>query len=194
MTFPDFENWNAPWEGEGKEFDAELAKKFAYNLKRSENEAKEKLGSVDTELEEYKAAIEKYKKVEEDAKRENESEIESANRARDEAQQKLKEFEGSTARENLILKVRLEKGLTESQAKRISGDTFEELSADADEYLKDVVPAEAVDEDEDGDLEADQLNRTPKLRNSLTKQEDLSEEERFQNHIKERANRNPFLA
>ena len=38
------------------------------------------------------------------------------------------------------VRVAIRKGLTESQAKRLVGETEEELEADADEFLKDIKP------------------------------------------------------
>lgn len=64
------------------------------------------------------------------------------------------------------LEVSIEKGLTPAQAKRIVGDTKEELEADADELLKDWVTPVAKGEDDDEDGEDDGTGRqTPRLVN-----------------------------
>lgn len=69
-----------------------------------------------------------------DIKQANQSETEKLTTERDALARERDEAVGRLAR----LEVALEKGLTPSQAKRLVGDTREELEADADELLKDI--------------------------------------------------------
>lgn len=192
MTFPNFADWKAPWEEEGKELDPEVVKKLVYSLRRSESESKDKIDSSSEKLSEYEKAIETYRKAEEEAKRKNESDAERASRERAESDAALKKSSEAVARENLLLKVRLEKNLTETQVKRLSGTTIEELLADADEYLKDITPA--VEDDDSDEYESNLLKRKPKLKDPLDGTEkDTTSDAEFDKKLRERANRNLFL-
>lgn len=63
---------------------------------------------------------------------------------------KLQAEASTLARENARLTVAMSKGLTPDQAKRLIGDTIEEMEADADELLKAFGVGEASDEQEEG--------------------------------------------
>lgn len=165
MAFPKYEDFKAPWEEADEEVDAEKAKKLVYNARKAEHDATEKAKARAAEVEERDAALEAYKEAEKAAKRENETDLEKIKRENAELEKQLEDAkkDKGPARETLLLEVALEKGLTKVQAKRLVGDTLEELLADADEYLKDVKPA--GDEEESGEQEDEvNLNRQPKVK------------------------------
>jgi len=64
-----------------------------------------------------------------------------------EARQSAEERAQSAERETARLRVALRKGLTDVQARRLVGNTEEELEADADELLATFAPAQASDTD-----------------------------------------------
>lgn len=65
----------------------------------------------------------------------------------DEARQAAEERAASAEREAARLRVALRKGLSDVQARRLVGDTEEDLEADADELLATFAPAQASDTD-----------------------------------------------
>ena len=65
----------------------------------------------------------------------------------DKLKDRIAELEPQT-KEAARLRVALRKGLTETQAKRLMGDTEEDLEQDADELLATFAPAEDPDDDE----------------------------------------------
>lgn len=92
------------------------------------------------------------------------TDLQKATDAAADAEKRAKDAERDAAR----LKVALKKGLTEAQAKRLLGDTEEELEQDADELLASFKPEEGEnedDEDETGDKgEKKEPRRRPKER------------------------------
>ena len=94
----------------------------------SERVARERAKTAD--YADLKAKAARFDEIEQASKSEIEKVAEKATaveRERDQAQSRLNRLE-----------VALEKGLSPSQAKRLVGDTREELEADADELLKDL--------------------------------------------------------
>jgi len=94
----------------------------------SERVARERAKTAD--YADLKAKAAKFDEIDAQSKSEVEKATEKAaaiERERDQAQSRLNRLE-----------VALEKGLSPSQAKRLVGDTREELEADADELLKDL--------------------------------------------------------
>ena len=89
----------------------------------------------------------------------------------DKLNDRIKELE-PTAKEAARLRVALDKGLTLKQAKRLSGDTEEELAADADDLLEDLgtprpqVPARPKGHD-DGGKPSDTTQDMSKLADSI---------------------------
>lgn len=142
MTFPKLEDWKAPWDD--GEIDAEKAKSFAYSIKKTAHEAEEK---AKADLKERDDALAVYKKAEEDASRENETVTDKLQREIKELGEKL--AKADNPRDKLILEVALDKGLTKKQASRLVGDTLEELEADAEEFLKELAPPKASEDEED---------------------------------------------
>ncbi|MFA7297323.1 MAG: hypothetical protein WC211_09110 [Dehalococcoidia bacterium] len=64
-----------------------------------------------------------------------------------EGRQAAEERAANAERETARLRVAIRKGLTDVQARRLVGDTEEELEADADELLATFAPAQASDTD-----------------------------------------------
>lgn len=145
MTFPNFEDWKAPWEADGEELDPDKVKKLVYNLKKSETEHKEQLGDKDAKIQERDDALKAYREAEEAAKREAETDAEKAARERAETEKAV----AKQAAENELLKLRLETGLSEADAQRVVGSTFEEKLEDAKALAERLKPAEKVETDEE---------------------------------------------
>lgn len=153
--FPKFEDWKAPWETKGTDFDAEQAKKAIYKLTRQAHIDAEKhqteLTTVRGELETEKTAkadLQKKVNEAEDAKITDAQERANAQLKRELAE--LKELitggaapEKEKAGENFDadkarLEVALELGLTKAQAARLQGATLEELRTDGQAYAADL--------------------------------------------------------
>lgn len=99
-----------PW-GDDENYDAERAASLIKNLRADNDELKQKVDKFETDKLSEKERLEKR-----------------AERAEGEAKE--------AGAELLKLRVGLRKGLTETQAKRLVGETEEELEADADELLE----------------------------------------------------------
>lgn len=159
--FPTLAEWKAPWEDKGEEIDADKVKAFVYAEKKRAHD-------LEAELKVSKAEVKAKSKTiagleDEKAKREQENES-AADKAKREAEEKAKADAESAAaisaatRENALLKVRLETGLNENQAKRLIGDDFEALLADAESYIKENGLGEEEEE------EVNPLVREPKAK------------------------------
>ncbi len=154
------EDWKAPWEkdlkdGDEAKIDPDQLKKYLHGLLSDKEKAQERLTEAGTELETFKTAATEAARKGESADAKRDRELAEANARADKAEK--------AASEVIRLRVALTKGLTESQAKRLQGETEEELSADADDYLKDLKPAGEAEDDGDDDDDADeaQLRQTP---------------------------------
>ncbi|MBC7593721.1 MAG: hypothetical protein H7288_07270 [Kineosporiaceae bacterium] len=139
-NLPKLEDWNAPWEHEGEEIDPTKAKSFAYSLKS-------KIQELEGRVTERDSALSTYKEAEAAAAQAKLSDTERLETQLAELRAKGEAGDTQLARANDLLQVRLDKGLTEAEVKRISGDTLEELLADADEFLKLVPRKEGVEEE-----------------------------------------------
>lgn len=78
-------------------------------------------------------------------KQEREDAAKSEEQKREERTTLAEQQAAAATRDAARLRVALKKGLTETQAKRLVGDTEEELEADADELLASFVPPEEED-------------------------------------------------
>jgi len=136
MTFPKFEDYKAPWETkDGKDVPDEeqvinkgQLKKFLHGLHSDKDRLQTTVTEVTKERDELKSAAD-------EAARKDETEVERLKRENADlkaAADKVPE----TTREALVYRVALEKGLTPKQAKRLQGNTEEELTADADDLLE----------------------------------------------------------
>lgn len=128
MPVPKLEEFKAPWEteaGDDAEIDKPKLKKYIHSLlvdKDKAQTARDKaVGERDT-----------LKKEAEDKSREGESEVDRLKRENEE----LRSKGSQESPETLKLRVAVRKHLTEVQAKRLIGETEEELEADADELVK----------------------------------------------------------
>lgn len=124
---------------EGKTFtQAELDRIVEQRLKRERGKF--------SDYDDLKAKAEQLDELE----AENRSDVENATTRAEQAEKRA----AAAERRALVLEVATERGLTADQAKRLQGDSRDELEADADELLNLFSPAggDADDEnDEDGD-------------------------------------------
>lgn len=129
-----------PW-GDDKDFDAEKAWKLIQNVRGDADKLKKERDAFATQVKEH----EDKTKTEAQKLEERASNAESG----------LSTAQRETAR----LRIALKKNLTETQAKRLVGDTEEELEADADELL-----ASFKDDETDEGSGGGGERRTPKPR------------------------------
>lgn len=126
-----FEDFRAPWEteaGADTEIDKPKLKRYLYGLLSDKEKSQTRADEVTVERDKYKEQI--------DAEaRKGESESDKLKRENQELKDKLAKPPGESV-ETLKLRVALDKNLTAFQAKRLVGNTKEELEADADEILK----------------------------------------------------------
>lgn len=159
MAFPKFEDWKAPWEESGEEFDAAKAKKRIYDLSKDKHSQGERIQSLRTEVSDLKDerddltderdALAASKGTKESTSTEGDDDKvakavaaalaaagikpKSTKEQRKEAEQA---DEGGFDIEKARLEIALEKGLTKAQAARLVGTNAEELAADADAYME----------------------------------------------------------
>ena len=125
-----FEEWLAPWEtatGE-TEIDKDRLKRYLYGLLGDKERLQESVGTLTEERDALKKAAE-------EKSREGETDVQRLEREKKELEAKLAAKPAETV-EVLKLRVALDKGLTSDQAKRLIGETEEDLKADADVMLK----------------------------------------------------------
>lgn len=149
------EDWNAPWETASGETEIDKArlKRYLFGVLGDKEKLQERLTETTTERDTLKAAA--------DAKaREGETETQRLEREKKELETKLADAQkgGDAAQELVRLRVALQKGLNENQAKRLIGTTEAELLADADELKKSFGSAGNAEE---GELGPDGLRRVP---------------------------------
>jgi len=153
-TFPTIEEWKAPWEKNGTEFDAETAKKLIYNMERNAHTAAEehrtKVEGLQTQLTEAETkATEATNKVHELEDAQIKDAAERANKQLERKIEQLTELvtkgaqtqrESGTGEkpdlETAKLRAALKHGLSEDDAKRLVGATEDEILADAEAYAK----------------------------------------------------------
>lgn len=162
MTLPKFEDWKAPWEvdlkeGDEPEFDFTKGKQYLYNVLADKERLQGQVTTLTGERDGFKKQLD-------DKAREGESDMEKLTRERDEALESARKA-GEKSVETLKLEVALDKGLTKAQAKRLVGNTKEELTADADEILS-LLPGKTTPEtDEGGDEGEPSTQPKARLRN-----------------------------
>lgn len=150
-NLPKYEDWKAPWELKGEDFDEEAARKYIYTLSSDKEKLQGRITAASTEKTTLQEQLDaKVKELEAaQAKGDNAEVVTNLQNEKRDLSEKLEK----SLLENLQLKVADDKGLPLSQAKRLSGKTKEELEADADEFLKEFGAAKADpnndDEDED---------------------------------------------
>jgi hypothetical protein len=134
VPFPKFEEWQAPWEKNGTEFDAETAKKLVYSLHKEIADSKDRhtaaLADVTAERDTLKSKVEEHETK-------DMSEVDRLKRENE----RLKEAKATEPKDDLAvarLELALEHGLTKDQARRLIGETAEELAADAKVFAEQV--------------------------------------------------------
>jgi hypothetical protein len=162
MSLPKFEDYKAPWEIDLKEgdeptFDFEKGKKYLYGVLSDKEKAQKERDDVKAELSTVTTERDTLKSEKEAKAREGETEVQRLTRERDEAREnerkarEAKPKEGEKTAAELRLEVALDMGLTAVQAKRLQGNTKEELEADAKDLLDSFgASGETGDEDENG--------------------------------------------
>lgn len=137
MAFPSYETWQAPWEKKGDDFDAEIAKKFIYNLQKEADTVK---GTRATERQADKDRISELESKVQEFEDKDLSEVERLRKENERLKEKgVKRDEGAGENSDATrLEIALEKGLTLAQSRRLVGKTREELEADADTFLAEV--------------------------------------------------------
>lgn len=109
--FPTESEWQAPWEKNGTEFNADVAKHLIYSLSKSEAQLEEELASSKRELRTAKQETETLSTESETLKR-----------------------EALFGRKAMVA---AEHNIPLNKAKWLGGDTLEEIEASAKEFLKD---------------------------------------------------------
>lgn len=132
-------------EPESEKFDAEAARA---KIKKSNSEA----ANLRKRLKELEPLAKRAKEIEDEQKSESEKQTEARTAAEKQAV--------SAGQEASRLRVALKKGLTEVQAKRLIGESEEELEADADELLESFKPKDDGKSDEES--QEGKKSETPK--------------------------------
>lgn len=162
-----YEDWKAPWELKDEDFDEEGARKFIYDLLSDKQKLQDRETSVKQERDEARSKVTELEKALTDAQASKGDD--ESKKAIEGLQTKLAEAtEKATKAEQQVLRlgVALDKGLTETQAKRLIGATREELEADADELMESFGGRGKANEDDEDDDEDEVLRRQPKLLNN----------------------------
>lgn len=127
---PEFKDWKAPWEKSETEFSADVAKKFIYDLHKDNEKLTDEKSELKTQNDELQGKVSEAEKA---------SMTDAEKAARDKADLEKKLADASEKDLDVArLELALEHGLTKSQAKRLVGKTKDELTADAEELVKDL--------------------------------------------------------
>jgi len=164
MPLPKLEDWKAPWELKGEDFDEEAARKFIYDLFSDKEKLQDRVKAANTERDEAKATV-TAKQKELDAAVANGPDKDALTKLQAELAEAKSDAEKAELKATR-LEVAFDKGIPTKQAHRLQGKTKEELEADADEFLQSFgvtgKPGE-TDEDEVDEDEEGVPSRTPKL-------------------------------
>lgn len=155
---PAFEDWKAPWENSEEDFDADRAKRFIYDLMNEKvrhqnlrDRQKATIAELREEIDAGEGLSSKKERGEDTSK--DRASSDAAGQDRDSS---------DLAHENDLLKVRLETGLSEKAARRLVGDTYDELLADAKDYMQEHGIATSDDgEAGDGEDQGDEGSQPP---------------------------------
>lgn len=156
---PEFKDWQAPWEKSGTEFSADVAKKFIYDLHKDVEKSGEEISTLKTSNSELTTKVT-------EAERATLTDAEKAAAERADLEKKLADA-GESSLEVTRLELALEHGLTKSQAKRLVGKTAEELTADAEELVKDLGLTKEENKDENNGDQSNGRQRPRQVRNPL---------------------------
>lgn len=194
--FTKYEDWTPPWGDDFDSVDPEKLHRLVYNLQAAEHDAKQAKEIHKAELSDRDEAIAKYRDAEEQREREGETEADKLRRENEKLKADKDAATAATARENDLLKVRLETGLTEKQVKRLVGNDFDELLADAKELAAELKPAnepDPDDEEEDEPEGGNGLQRQP-ARSPLSRDDGGRRERTVEQAIEQRGKVNPLIA
>lgn len=157
----DVKDWTAPWEtatGE-TEIDKDKLKRYLFNLLGDKEKLQERLTESNTERDELKSKAEAAAREGETNEQKLERELKELKAV---VEGTAKGGDTDVTKENLRLKVAVEKGLNKDQLKRLIGNTEEELLADADELLKSFGSTGKTEEGEGGEVGGDGVRRVPR--------------------------------
>lgn len=162
MALPKLEDWKAPWEVKGEDFDEESARKYIYTLTSDKEKLQGRVTAAQGERDEAKKAVEDVRKELEAAQAKGDN----ADVVKDLQAKVAKAEERATTAERKALQyeVAADKEIPLTQAKRLQGTTKEELEADAEEFAQSFgsTAANTGDGDEDDDEENGVPRRTPR--------------------------------
>jgi cell division septum initiation protein DivIVA len=159
---PEFKDWKAPWEKSETEFNADVARKFIYDLHKDVEKGAEEISTLKTQNSELQTKVTETEKA-------NMTEAEKAAHEKAELEKKLASA-GEKDLEVTRLELALEHGLTKSQAKRLVGKTAEELTADAEALIEDLGLKKDESNNPDGEQTPDGRTRPRRLQNPLNPQ------------------------
>lgn len=172
MAFPPIEDWTPPWKD--GEFDAEKAMKLIYNLSKDKSDQKERIAAlraekseIEDERDDLTDEVETLKAAKPAAKDgEQPTDVEAivaaalakagvGPKSRKEQRKEAEQASAGDSLETARLRIALNKGLTEAQAKRLVGTNAEELEADADAYIEEhgLRGAEGGEQEQNGGTE-----------------------------------------
>lgn len=140
-ALPKFEDWERPWKAE--EFDAEKAAKLIYNLHKDKYNLSVKIETKDSEIEELEGERDELETKVTAFEEKDLTEVQRLQRENE----RLRNGEGKTKEKPKAAskgddltaekyRIALEKGLSAADARRLVGETVEELEADADAFLE----------------------------------------------------------
>jgi hypothetical protein len=160
MPLPKYEDWKAPWEEKGEELEPEAAKKLIYNLHKDKENLSNKVAEKDTKIGELTTSNEELQGKVDTFETKDLDEAAKLKRENEQLKKKLEEKPAGPEFdiEKERLRIAVAKKLTESQVKRLVGNTREELEADADAYIQEHGLDKASEEGGDGDTDSSNRN------------------------------------
>jgi hypothetical protein len=165
VKLPKFDDWTPPWGEDDEDIDPAQAAKYIHGLLSDKEKLQTKVDAANAKVTEVTAERDEALKAvtEADAKGADEKLTAATAKVAD-LETKLKAAQSDA----LKFSVALDEGLTKVQAKRLIGNTEEELKADAEELVQSFGSTGAKPEDEEGEEEDGVPTRTPRgLRNPV---------------------------
>jgi hypothetical protein len=159
------EDWKAPWEvdadgndlpEEDQKLDPARLKKLLHGLFSDKERALEQVDELRTQKDELETKV---------ADAADPKALEKLQADLQQAKAEAEKAKSGGSLQALRYEIALEKGLTKSQARRLVGESREELEEDADELIKDLRPTRSSKDDDQGD-DGDRLDprRGPQTR------------------------------
>ena len=156
---PKFADWTPPWGEDAEDIDPDRLAKYIHGLLSDKEKLTGRVEAADEKVTEVTAERDEAVKAlaEADAKGADEK-LAAATKRAEKAEADLKEAQALSLRYG----VALDEGLTKVQAKRLLGNTEEELKADAEELVESFGGSgKASDEEDEEDEEGKVPTRTP---------------------------------